>query len=131
VPQQHRRLSSSLKTNTDSAVALDSVTMVRDPFALTNTLNLSADGRTRLMFFVTNLDLLPNENNSAVTAQAEDAAHNIYPLAIEFVGKTSGFEWLTTQVVVRLRDNLPAAQSVFLSVTLHGQVSNKARVRMK
>jgi uncharacterized protein (TIGR03437 family) len=64
-----------------------------------------------------------------VTARAEDAAQNVYPLTIEFMGKVAGFDWLT-QVVVRLPDNLPAAQPALLSVALHGQTSNKARIRM-
>ena len=116
--------------NTDIAIALDSVTMVRDPFPLTNIFNFSADHRTRLMLFGMNLNLLPNEDASAVTARAEDAALNVYPLTVEFVGKVPGFDWLT-QVVVRLPDNTPAAQSIFVSVTLHGRTSNKVRVRMK
>jgi uncharacterized protein (TIGR03437 family) len=116
--------------NTDSAVALDSVTMVRDPFPLTNPFNFSTDGRTHLMFFVTNFELLPGETTSAVNVQAQDAAGNTYPLTVEFVRKVPGFDWLV-QIVVRLPSNLPAGQSVFISVTLHGQTSNKARVRMK
>jgi len=116
--------------NSDIAVALDSVTLVRDPFALTNVFNFSSDQRTRLMLFAMNLDLLPGENSSAVTSRAEDAGLNIYPLTVEFVGKVPGFDWLT-QVVVRLPDNTPAGQPIFVSVTLRGQTSNKARVRMK
>jgi glucose/arabinose dehydrogenase len=112
--------------NSDLAIALDSVTMVRDPFPLTNVFNFSADRRTRLMLFGMNLNLLPGE---VLTARAEDAALNVYPLAVEFVGKVPGFDWLT-EVVVRLPDNTPAAQSIFVSVTLHGRTSNKARVRM-
>ena len=116
--------------NTDSAVALDSPTMVRDPFPLTNRFNLSADDRTRVMLFVENLDLAPGENSSAVTAQAQDAAINVFPLTVEFTGKVPGFDWLT-QVVVRLPSNLPAGQPVIVSVTLHGQTSNKARIQIK
>ena len=116
--------------NTDSAIALDSVWMLRDPFALTTPFNFSADGRTRLSLFVMNLDLLPGENSSAVTARAEDAALNVFPLTVEFVGKVAGFDWLT-QVVVRLPDNTPASQPIFVSVSLRGQTSNKARIRMK
>ena len=116
--------------NSDSAIALDSVTMVRDPFPLTNIFNFSADRRTRLMLFGMNLNLLPGENASAVIARAEDAALNIYPLTVEFVGKVPGFDWLT-EVVVRLPDNTPAAQSLLVSVTLHGRTSNKVRVQMK
>lgn len=116
--------------NSDIAVALDSVTLVRDPFSLTNLFNFSSDHRTRLMLFGMNLNLLPGEDSSAVTARAEDAALNIYPLAVEFVGKVPGFDWLT-QVVVRPPDNTPAGQPIFVSVTLREQTSNKARVRMK
>ena len=59
--------------NTDLAIALDSVTMLRDPYPLTNNFNFSSDNRTRVMLFAVNLDLLPSENSSALTAQAEDA----------------------------------------------------------
>jgi uncharacterized protein (TIGR03437 family) len=116
--------------NTDTAVALDSPTMVRDPFPLTNIFNLGSDNRTRVMLFVTNLELAAGENSSAVTAQAQDAAVNVFPLTVEFAGKVAGFDWLT-QVVVRLPNNLPAGQPVFVSVTLHGQTSNKARIQIK
>jgi len=40
------------------------------------------------------------------------------------------FDWLT-QVIVRLPDNIPSAQALFLSVTLHGQTSNKARIQTR
>ena len=116
--------------NTDSGIVLELATMIRDPFALNNLFNFSTDHRTRLMLFVTNLDLAAGENSSAVTARAEDAALNLYPLTVESVGKVPGLDWLT-QVVVRLPDNTPAAQPIFLSVTLHGRTSNKVRVRMK
>jgi glucose/arabinose dehydrogenase len=114
--------------SSDIAIALDSTSM-RDPFPLTNLFNLSTDKRNRLSLFATNLNLLPGEGASAITARAEDAAQNIYPLTVEFVGKVPGFDF--TQIVVRLPDNTPAGQSIFVSVTLHGQTSNKARVRMK
>jgi glucose/arabinose dehydrogenase len=116
--------------NTDSAVALDSVWMVRDPFPLSTPFNLSVDDRTRLMFFVLNLELQPGENTSAITARAENAALNVFPLTVESAGRVPNFEWLT-QVVVRLPDNTPAAQSLFVSVTLRGQTSNKARITMR
>jgi glucose/arabinose dehydrogenase len=115
--------------NSDIAIAFDSGTMVRDPFPLTNIFNFSSDHRTRLMVFGMNMNLLPGENASAVTARAEDTALNTYPLTVEFVGKVPGFDWLT-QVVVRLPDNTPTAQPIFVSVTLHGQTTNKVRVRM-
>jgi uncharacterized protein (TIGR03437 family) len=116
--------------NGDLAIALDSVLMVRDPFSLVNTLNFSLDQRTRIMLFGMNVDLLAGENSSAVSARAEDAQLNIYPLTVEFVGKVPGFDWLS-QVIVKLPDNLPANQNLFVSITLRGQTSNKARIRMK
>lgn len=115
--------------NTNAAIALDSVTMVRDPFALTTIFNFSADHRTRIMLFGLNLDLFGNETASAVTAEARDASQNIYPLTVEYVGKVSGFDF--SQVVVRLPDNTPASQSLFITVTLRGQTSNQARIDMK
>jgi hypothetical protein len=115
--------------NTDVAIALDSVTLVRDPFSLTNIHNMSIDQRTRLVFFIRNIDLLPSENMSAITARAEDAQLNQFPLTLEFVGKVAGFDF--TQVVVRLPDNLPSAQTLLVSVTLRGQTSNKASIRMR
>jgi glucose/arabinose dehydrogenase len=115
--------------NGDSAAALTSPTAVRDPFPLTDPFNLSSDSPTRVMLFAINLDLLPGEDKSAVTARAEDAAMNVYPLTVEFVGKVSNFDWLT-QVVVILPGNLPSGQDVFVSVTL-GQPSNKVRIRIR
>jgi uncharacterized protein (TIGR03437 family) len=77
-----------------------------------------------------NLDLLPNENSLAVTARLEDASLNMFPLAVEFVGKVSGFDWLT-EIVVRLPDNTPVNQTLNVSVTLRGKTSNKVKVRIK
>jgi uncharacterized protein (TIGR03437 family) len=116
--------------NTDVAVAFDSVNMLRDPFPLTNTFNFSSDNRTRVMLFALNLDLLPGEDNTAVTAQAEDSLLNPYPLTVEFVGKVPGYGWLT-EVVVKLPDNLPTGQDVLVSITWHARTSNKARIKIK
>ena len=114
----------------DSAVALDSVTFVRDPFPLTNIFNFSADHRTRLMLFGMNMALLPGENTSAVMARAEDAAQNVFPLTVEFVGQLPGADGVT-QIVVRLPDNTPVGQTLFVSATLRGKTTNKVRVRMQ
>ena len=114
----------------DHAIAFDSVTMMRDPFPLADLFNFSSDNRTRLMFFGINLDLLPNENSSAVTARAEDAQMNVYPLIVEYVGPTPNLAG-TSEVVLKLPDNLPAAQDIFVSVTLRGQTSNKVRFKMQ
>jgi hypothetical protein len=117
------------ETGSDIAIALDSVTMVRDPFSLSNPFNFSSDKRTRLMLFGVNMDLLPSENSSAVSARAEDAAMNVYPLEVEFVGKVPGLDQFT-EIVVKLPDNTPSNQSLFVSATLRGLTTNKVRIRM-
>lgn len=118
--------------NTNRAVALDSVTFLRDPFNLTTTNNFSLDldQRTRITLFATGLDLLPGENISVVTAQAEDAAHRIYPLTVEYVGKVANFDWLT-QVTMRLPDGLVGGGDVLVSVSLRGAASNKAAIGIR
>jgi uncharacterized protein (TIGR03437 family) len=118
------------EANSDVAIALNSPTMMRDPFSLTNPFSLSADQRTRLMFFATNFDLLPGENSSAVTVRAEDASMNVFPLTVEFVGKVPGFDWLT-QIVVKFPDNIPAGQTLSISATLHAKTTNKIRVSIR
>src|SRR6185295_10382162 len=118
------------EAGTDSAVALASPTFVRDPFPLTNLFNFSADHRTRLMLFGMNMGLMAGENSSAVTARAEDASLNIFPLTVEFVGPLPGVDGIT-QIVLRLPDNTPAGQTLSISATLRGKTTNKVRVRMK
>ena len=114
----------------DLAVALNAASLFRDPFPLTDPFSFGSDNRTRVMLFATNLTLVGNEDASAVTARAEDGQMNIYPLTVEHVGAVPGFSWLT-EVVVVLPSNLPAGQSVLVSVTWHNQTSNKARIRIR
>jgi glucose/arabinose dehydrogenase len=115
--------------NSDIAVALDSAIFLRDPFPLINLFNFSSDHQTRIMLFGNNLELLPNETMTAITAAAEDAQMNAFPLTVEFVGKPLGMDPLT-EVIVKLPQNWPVGQNVFVSVTLRGQTSNKVRVRI-
>ncbi|HSE17774.1 MAG TPA: PQQ-dependent sugar dehydrogenase [Pyrinomonadaceae bacterium] len=118
------------EVGSDSAIALDSVTFIRDPLPLTDLFNFSADKRTRLMLFGMNMQLMAGENSAAVTARAEDASLNVYPLTVEFVGQVPGFDWLT-QINVRLADNTPTGQTLFVSATLRGKTTNKVRVRVQ
>ena len=118
------------EANSNLAIALDSVTMFRDPFPLTTPFNFSGDGRTRVSFFALNLDLLPDETVSAVTARAEDSTLNVYPMTIEFVGSVPAVPGVS-EVTILLPGNLPTGQDILVSITLHGQTSNKARIRIK
>ncbi len=114
----------------DIAIALNAANLFRDPFPLTDQFSFNSDNRTRVMLFATNLALVGNEDASSVTARAEDALMNIYPLTVEHVGPVPGFGWLI-QVVVVLPANLPTGQSVLISVTWHAQTSNKARILIR
>jgi len=106
------------------AAAVDSVNLVRDPLCVVNRLNRSNDRRTRVTLFGINMDLLPGENASAVTARARDSRSRTYNLTVEFVGKVPGLNSLT-QIVAKLPDQLAQAGDVWVSVTLHGQTSNE------
>jgi hypothetical protein len=116
--------------NTDIAVALESVHMMRDPFPLTPVFDFSSDQRTRIMFFALNVDLLPGETSSAVTCQIEDALLMSHPATVEFVGKVPDFDSLT-EVVIRLPDSLTASGDYFITITVHGRTSNRARIRIR
>jgi hypothetical protein len=115
---------------TDRAIALDSVTFVRDPFALLGEHNFSSDHRTRITLFVLHAQLKPGENASAVTAEA-DVAGTIIPLTVESVRTVPNFDWLT-QVVVKFPDNFSTGgggpQDAKVRITLRGANSNQAVV---
>lgn len=112
------------------AVALDSVTLLRDPFPVTNEHNFSADQRTRVTLFATGLTLAGGETFSSVSVRAEDAAGELHTLPVEYVGEVPGFEWLV-QVVVKLPDSLAGAGDVQVSIGLRGETSNKGLVSVR
>jgi choice-of-anchor B domain-containing protein len=116
--------------NSTRAIALESVTRMREPFAVKSTQNFSADGRTRVVLFAANVNLAPGEPQTVVKAQAEDAAQRIYPLAVEHVGKVPDYERVT-QVVVVLPDELANAGDVSVSISLRGTPGNKALIRIQ
>jgi hypothetical protein len=118
------------EVGTDRAIALDSVTLVRDPFPLIDPFNLSSDNRTRVMIFATNLTLGPGEDATSITARGEDPQFMTYPLTVEYAGVVPGFSWLT-EVVFVMPGNFPAGQDMLVSITWHAQTSNKVRLKTK
>lgn len=114
--------------NSDRAIALDSVTWMR-LFPIITQHNFSSDQRARIMLFATNIGS-SDQNVAAVTAQAEDAAHNIYSLAVEYVGKVPGLDWLT-QIIVRPPDTLKNGGDVWVQIRVRGVASNKALLNIK
>jgi hypothetical protein len=115
---------------TDAAVAVEPVTRARDPFPLTQPISFGPEARTRVMLFAQNVTLLAGETASALTATAEDSAHNIYTLTVERVDPVPGFEWMSS-VVVRLSDQMTdSTGEVLVGVTLRGMQSNRVRFRV-
>lgn len=116
--------------NSTRAIALDSVTRMREPFAVNSTLNFSPDGRTRVVLFASNVNLAPGEPQTVLTAQAEDAQHRTYSLPVEYVGQVPDYARVT-QVVVVLPGELANAGDVSVSLNLRGTTGNKALIKIQ
>jgi len=117
------------EANVQRAIALDSPLFTRDVFPITNELNFSSDHRTRVSFFATGLKLAAGETASAVTATAEDSQGSVRSLAVEFVGRPAGFDWLS-QVVLKMNDQ-PTTGDVKIKISLHGETSNTVLIGVK
>ena len=109
------------------AIAFESVTQQREPFTTTVQVQFGSDSVTRIMLFAMNLQLQAGETASAVTADAEDASHTIYPLTVEHVDSVPDQPWATS-MVVRLADDLPQAGDVLVRIKYRGIESNRVRV---
>jgi hypothetical protein len=103
--------------NSQRAIALDSVTFVRDPFAVTNPNYFGMDHRTRVILFTTNLIVTPG---LVVTAQAVDSQQTTYQLPVEFVGSLPTFLGFA-QIVVKLPDGIMVAGDLQVSITFTRQ----------
>jgi len=111
--------------NSSRAAALEAVTMLRDPFSLTNDHNFSLDHRTRIMLFVTGIEILPSL--SSLQVQLQDNQNRVYPLSVEDVRQVPGFESLA-QIVVRLPDSIQADGDFNISITFRGVTGNRPLV---
>jgi uncharacterized protein (DUF1800 family) len=109
------------------AVALESVTLLRDPFPVEAPVALGRDRRTRIILFATNVSLYAGEGANSFTAEAEDGARRLYPLAVEHAGPLRGFGGVT-QLVLRLHDEMKESGDVLVRVSLRGMTSNRVRV---
>jgi hypothetical protein len=107
------------------AIAFDSVTFRKEPFALSTP--WASDGRTRVMVFALNLALAPTEDASAITADAETASHTHYALRVEYAAPLSSLPWLSS-IILRLNDDLAEMGDVLIGLTLHGVKSNRVRI---
>src|SRR2546430_10554727 len=113
--------------NSTRAVAVDSVTLMAEPFPPNAPLQFGSDVRTRVMLFATNLTLQAGEDASAVTAEAEDWVALRYQLSVEAVVAVPDCPGITA-AIVRLHDNLGDAGDVLIGITYHGMTSNRVRI---
>lgn len=114
----------------DQAAALDSVLLLRDPFAVvnsTNLLNLGADRNTRIMVFVTNLQLAQGETPSSVVINLVGSNNQSFDVPAEDVRAVLNSQF--TQVTFRLPDNLSAG-ACKVAVKAHQQVTNTGTIRI-
>lgn len=114
------------ETNSQRAIAFDSVTFVSDPFPVVNDLNFSSDHRTRIILFAVDLNLAQGD---VITVQAEDVQHVVHQLPVEFVGPVPNFGGLS-QLVVKLPDGLGIGD-LMVSFTLRGQSSNQGVITIR
>lgn len=116
------------EANSERAIAVESVSFVRDPFSVMTEHNFSSDKRTRIVLLASNIESYPGENLSTLTAQIEDPQQTVSALEVESVSKVPN-EGLT-QVVVKLPQQIVTAGDFRVSIRLAGTVSNKAIVRL-
>jgi uncharacterized protein (DUF1800 family) len=121
------------------AIALELTTLRPEPIPLSASVPFGTDSRTRITLFAINLDFLSGEGASALTADAEDAAHNRYAMAVEYVGQvppdlsypdgaiTKDFRGVY-MIVLRLNDAMGDVGDVLLRLNLHGVASNRVRL---
>jgi hypothetical protein len=113
---------------TERAIALESVTLIREPFSPIST-HFSSDGCRRLILFATDMESEQGDGISTVTAQAEDTQHKIYPLSVEYVGRVPNLDWLT-QVVIKLPATVESGD-IWVSINAQGAVSNRVLISIR
>ena len=118
-----------MEEGTERAVALESVTQVRDPFTIVNPIKFGTDQRTRISLFVWGLQLHPGEPLSAITVRGEDTNGTAHALTVESVGDQAGVTGVK-QLVVKLPDQV-VGTDLWITVSLHSLTSNRALVKIK
>jgi hypothetical protein len=111
--------------------AVDSLMLIRDPFQVipaVNLLNPGTDRNTRVIVFVTNLQLAPGDLASVVRVNLVDNAGQSFDLGAEDVSLGSVPNLM--QVTFRLPDNLaPGVCNV--KIKAHDQESNNGTIRIR
>ena len=121
-----------LLTHGDSqrALALDSVTFLSEPFAVTNLHNFSSDLRTRFTLFAVNVEAVGFvETGPVIEAQAEGSNGQTFPLTVEHFNTVPNFPWLT-QITVKLPNEVANLSEIRVSIKVRGTASNKVTVKL-
>jgi uncharacterized protein GlcG (DUF336 family) len=113
------------ESDSTRAVALESVSRLREPFQAEARHAFGADRRTRVQLFALNLS--DSDDPTTITADAEDAARRTHALAVEHVGRVPGQPWMHS-VTVRLGGELTFAGDVLVRIRRRGVASNRVRV---
>jgi len=111
------------------ALSFESVTQHREPFETSGPVKFGTDNQTRIMLFVMNLSLQAGDDVSVITVEAEDAAHHVYQLPVEFLGSVPDQPWAMS-LVVRLHDGMDDLGDVLVRVSYRGLSSNRVRLAM-
>ncbi len=109
------------------AIAFDSITHQREPFSTTTPVKFGMDNRTRIMLFAMALNLRPGDTAASINVVAEDFAHHVYQLPVEYIGSVPDQPWATS-LVIRLDEGLNDLGDVLIRVTYRGVSSNRVRV---
>jgi hypothetical protein len=115
----------------NQAAAFDAVLFLRDPFPVVNKsdlFNLVGDPNTRVLIFVTNLQLAQGETAAAVTVNLIDSLNQTYNIAAQDVRSVPNQAF--TQVTFHLPSNLPVG-TCQIKVIAHAGASNTATLRIK
>jgi uncharacterized protein GlcG (DUF336 family) len=113
------------ESNSTRALALESVTRVKEPFSPESNLRFGTDRRTRIQLMVMHMNL--ETDASTLRAEAEDGDRRIYPLVVEHVGPVKGQEWLHS-VTIKLNDEMGDVGDVLIRLIYKGVASNRVRV---
>jgi len=111
------------------AISFESVTQQREPFSTNAPVRFGIDNQTRIMLFAMNLNLQPGDTAASVTVSAEDFAHRVYQLPVEYIGSIPDQPWATS-IVVRLNDGMDDLGDVLMRVSYRGLSSNRVRVAL-
>jgi len=120
-----------LALDPNQVAAVESVLFTRDPFLVISPIEMlaqSADKNTRVLVFVTNLQLAPNDVASTVRVNLVDSGGQTHDIGAEDLSVVPGFNF--TQIRFRLPDNLPPGTCT-IKISAHDQESNTGTIRIR